>query len=198
MPAPGRHLDQLDAVGAEDLDRPVNDPGLLVASLIVLEWQIFRRSDGVPLEIERDRGRDAVGPIERVVGIGEARRVRLVPDRPLLERSVAHVLGPHRFALDHERIAAHRNLGIEDVQQRTIRSGQRRPVPRGAPDDPMTGEHPEGARGPHVGVTGTPRGEHPLLDPRAGMAEVVLWRSRHDPADYGPCPTTDRPPSSAT
>ena len=140
------------------------------------------RTGRIPLEIEGDRRRVAVGPSERLVGVVDRRRVGLVADRPLPHRIVAGVLGPQRFALHDERVGPHRHLEVGDVQQRSARPRERRPVPRGPTDDPMSRDHAE------FGVCG-PGGEHPFLDRSVGMAPLGgtgIGDGLHDQADYGP------------
>ncbi len=112
---------------------------------------------GVPLEVEGHGGRVAVGAPERLVGIVERRRVRLVADRPLLERRDAVVLGPQRLALDDERVGPHRHVEVGDVQERSTDPRQRRPVPGDAADDPVARDQADLRRRRSTRRTPTPR-----------------------------------------
>ena len=178
---------------AEDLDRPVDHTDLFVAGIdrrpVAGGFERRRRRRRVPLEVERDRRRVAVGPTERLIGIVDRRGVGLVADRPLFHLGIAVVLGPQRLALDDERVGTHRHVEVGDVQERRPLRASAAQYQAVAPDDPMTGDQAE----PSVG---RPRREHPLLDRGAVVATVVpvaasfvRWfvvRRRHDQADYEP------------
>ena len=96
-----------------NLDHAVRDSGLFVAVV-----DRYRFAGRVPLDVERDRGRDPVRPSERLGRIIERGGVRLVADRPLLHRRVADVFGPERVRLDEQRIGTDRYVPFGDVQQR--------------------------------------------------------------------------------
>ena len=135
-----------------------------------------RYAGGIPLEVEGDGGRVAVGAPEGLVGVVQCGGVGLVADRPLLQRRDAVVFGPQRLALHDERIGAHGHVEVGHVQERSTGSRQRSPVPGDTTDDPVAREQTD------LAVFG-PGGEHPLLDRR--VAVTGIFEAGHDRADYG-------------
>ncbi len=156
VPSVRADLDQFEPVPAGDVDRAVRDPALRVA--VVDRYGLARR---VPLDVERDRGRDPVCASERIGRIIECRGVRLVADRPLLHRRVADVLGPEGVRLDEQRIGADRNIPFGDVQQRFAVGREARPVPRVPAEQPMTGQQPDRRIGASTPRTTIPRRRRP-------------------------------------
>jgi|DEB0MinimDraft_10_1074344.scaffolds.fasta_scaffold08840_5 hypothetical protein len=55
---------------------------------------------------------------QRVVGIVERHRGRLIADRPLLEWILTEDLGPQLLSFGESGLSARRNLPVDDMQQR--------------------------------------------------------------------------------
>ena len=162
-----RHLGQIERRFALDLDTTVHNAYLLVAIVSVetapVKWS--RWTGCVPLEVEGDWRWRAIRATKCLIGIVERCGVGLVPNRPLLHRSVPEVLGPHGLALDDKGVGAHRYSEVSDVQERSTGSRKCGPVPGRRSDDAMAGQQPDRA------IDG-PSGEHPFLD-RSWMTAVV-------------------------
>ena len=93
--------------------------------------------------------------------------IRLVPERPLLERRFADVLGPHRLRLRDHRVRSSRDRPLGDVQHGLTGANERPPVPGVAPADQAIA-HEAADR-----AVGRPEVERPLLLEAAVVGPLV-------------------------
>jgi putative sterol carrier protein len=123
----------------------------------------------VPLDVEGDRHRQAVGAAPRLGGVVEQHAVCLVAHAPLHERAVAVVPGPHLGRLHVQAVAQAGAVELLDVEVRLTFTHEARPVV-----EPATAEfEPDRDAGdPIIGESArTP--EPPGFHRGVGMAQLV-------------------------